>query len=167
MDDSAGSRPAWRFLAALAVSSFAMNWLWEMVQMPAYAEMAGRSWWETVPRCTAASFGDVGLTLGVYAIGALAAGRLAWGVAGTWNVYAASALLGAVIGAAIEWRFLSLGRWSYTDRMPVVPVLGVGLWPFLQLTLLVPASLAVAGWWVGGSVRRAAHTNGMPQEGER
>lgn len=149
------NRPVRRYLAALAVSSFGLNWPWEMVQMPAYAEMAGRSWWETVPRCTAASVGDVALTLGVYAVGALAAGRLSWGAAGTWNVYAAAARLGAVFAAAVEWRSLSLGHWSSTARMPTVPVVGVGLWPFLQLTLLVPAALAAASWWAGGRGRQA------------
>jgi hypothetical protein len=48
-------------------------------------------------------------------------------------------------GAAIVERIgISAGQWSYTQRMPIVPVLDVGLWPLLQLTVLVPAALWAA-----------------------
>jgi hypothetical protein len=149
MSDTRTDRPLWQFLAALAVVAFGLNWLWEMLHMPAYADMAGRSWRETAGRCAAASLGDVALTLGVYGLGALAAGRPRWGAEGGWNAYAAAGLLGAVFAAAVEWKALADGRWSYTDAMPVVPALGVGLWPLLQLAVLVPASLWVAGRWIG------------------
>jgi hypothetical protein len=140
-------RPLWSCFVVLVVAAFGLNWLWEMVQMPVYAEMAGRSWWETAPRCTLASLGDVAMTLGIYAIGALAAGRWRWGMDCRWNVYTAAALLGAVFAMSVEWKSLAAGDWSYTERMPVVPMLGVGLWPLLQLVLLVPASLAITAWW--------------------
>ena len=141
------SRPLWSFFAALVVAAFGLNWPWEMAQMPAYAEMAGRPWLETAPRCASAALGDVALTLAAYGLGALAAGCWRWGLAGSWNVYAATALLGEVLAAAFEWRSLASGRWSYAPPMPVVPALGVGLWPLLQLILLSPLSLAVAVWW--------------------
>ena len=32
------SRPLWSFFAALVLAAFGLNWLWEMVQMPAYVE---------------------------------------------------------------------------------------------------------------------------------
>lgn len=89
----------------------------------------------------------MGITLGIYGIVALATGRLRWGAERRWNAYAAAALLGAGWATATEWLALAFGGWSYTEWMPVVPVLGVGLWPFLQLTLLVPAALWVAARW--------------------
>jgi len=138
-----------RFLAALLVAAFVLNWPWEMAQMSLFVEMAGRSWWETAVPCARASLGDGAMTLAVWGLGALAAGRWRWGLAGSWNVYAVAALLGAVFAAAFEWQARASGRWSYGERMPVVPVLGVGLWPFLQLVVLVPASLAVAAGWAG------------------
>lgn len=141
--------PSWRFLTALVVTAFGLNWLWEMLQMPAYVEMAGRSWGETALPCAWASLGDVALTMAVWGLAALAAGRWRWGVEGAWNVYATAALLGGALATAIEWRAQAWGHWSYTDRMPVVPRLGVGLWPLLQLVLLVPACFAIASWWPG------------------
>jgi hypothetical protein len=142
-------RPLWSFFAALFLAAFGLHWLWEMAQMPAYAEMAGRPWRETVVPCTLATLGDVAITLAVYGAGALAAGHPRWGATGRWNVYATAALLGGACAVAIEWKALASGRWSYTGSMPVVPVLGVGLWPLLQLTLLVPVALWLAGWWAG------------------
>jgi hypothetical protein len=133
------------FAAALAAVAFVLNWAWEMVQMPAYRELAGRGWSETLGPCTTAAAGDVGLTFLVYGLAALAGGKLSWGGGREWNVYAAAALLGALIAAAVEWRAAAaLARWSYTDRMPVVPVLGVGLWPLVQLAVLTPLSLRLA-----------------------
>jgi hypothetical protein len=45
---------------------------------------------------------------------------------------------------AFEWRAIGSGQWHSTDRMPIGPVLGVGLWPLLQLALLVPSALVLA-----------------------
>ena len=137
----------WQFFAALILVAFGLNWPWEMVQMPAYVEMAGRSWSETALPCALASLGDVAVTFAVYGLGALAAGRWLWCVQPRWNAYASGAVLGGLAATALDCRFLASGRWSYNERMPVVPILGVGPWPLLQLTLLVPDSWAIASWW--------------------
>jgi hypothetical protein len=159
------ARP-WSYFAALAVASFGLNWPWEMAQMPAYAEMAGRPWRETALSCALAGLGDVALTLGVYGLGALAAGRWDWGREFRWNVYAAAGLLGGVVATALEHIFLAAGRWSYSGRVPVVPLLSVGLWPLLQLMLLVPLSLAVAAWWAGAGTRRCANFSAGGTQGD-
>ena len=139
-------RSTWVFFVALGLVAFGLNWLWEMAQMPAYAEMVGRSWRETALRCMVASLGDTALTLAIWSLGALAAGDLRWGREGKWNAYAAAALLAGICAAAFEWKSQASGWWSYTRRMPILPLLGVGLWPVLQLALLVPLSFAVACW---------------------
>lgn len=149
MNAAEPARPLSLFFVTLSLAAFGLNWLWEMFQMPAYAEMAGRSWQDTVPACTLAALGDVAITLLTYLVGALAAGDARWGRARRWHVYAAAALLGGLCGVAVEWRALATGRWSYTGLMPVVSLLEVGLWPLLQLALLVPVCLWLAGWWTG------------------
>ena len=141
------SRSLWPFFAALALAAFCLNWPWEMAQMGAYVEMAGRGWWDVLLPCTQAALGDVALTFAVWAVGALAAADVCWGMTGRWNVYLVAALLGGARALAYEWKALGSGRWHYTDRMPVLPVLGVGLWPLLQLMLLVPLALGLARWW--------------------
>src|SRR6266852_4557194 len=123
------------FFARLFLVAFGMNWAWEMAQMPAYTEMATSPWWQTLPVCTVATLGDAALTMAIYGLGALAAGRLDWGLNPRWNVYATAAILSAGCAVAIEWWAVGSGRWSYDDRMPIVPLVKVGLLPLLQLPL--------------------------------
>lgn len=132
----------------LSLTAFAMNWIWEMVQMSAFIEMAGRTWRETALACTVATFGDVAMTLAICGVGTIAAGDLRWGMRGNWNVYVTTALLGGLCAAAFEWFAQSTGRWTYNENMPIVPGLQVGLWPLLQLTLLMPLSLWTARYIV-------------------
>jgi hypothetical protein len=147
MQNDRTPRSLWPFFGALALASFALNWVWEMAQMRAYAEMTTKSWLETLLPCTLATFGDVAVTFAVWGVGALAAADVRWGMAGRWNAYATAALLGGACAVAYEWKALGSGQWHYTDRMPVVPVLEVGLWPLLQLALLVPLAFGLARWW--------------------
>jgi hypothetical protein len=100
--------------------------------------------------------GDVGIILGIYAARALAAGDLGWGLRGRWNNYATAAVLGLAVAALVEHAALAAGRWSYTERMPVVSVLGAGPWPLLQMTLLPPLTFLCARWWAGRCVTQGA-----------
>ena len=141
------TRRSWWFFIAMPALAFGLNWLWEMVQMPAFQEMAGRSWLETSRRCTIAALGDVAMILAIYAIGAVAAGDARWGMVSKWSIYATAVLLGAAFAAGFEWFSLATGRWNYNEHMPVVPGLQVGLWPMLQMILLAPLTFWLAHWW--------------------
>lgn len=145
-----------RFIATMVLTSFVLNEIWEMAQMSAYVETAGHSWTSTLGFCTRASVGDVGIILGIYAASALAAGDLSWGLRGRWNIYATAAFLGLVYAVLVEHAALSAGRWTYTERMPVVSVLGAGLWPLLQMTLLPPLIFLFARWWACRSSTKGA-----------
>lgn len=113
--------------------------------MAAYTGMAGRPWRETALRCTVASVGDAILTLGAGLF-------LAWQfkhrtMRTEWEFYLESAFIGAACAVVIEWIAISFGRWSYSDRMPQILWLRVGMWPLLHLTLLIPAALWIATRW--------------------
>lgn len=135
------------FLIAVAVVAFVLNWVWEMAQGGAYVELAALPWDQRLVRCTIAAIGDVALTLGIYGVGALAAGRLRWGMSGGCHLYATGMLLGMASAIAVQWRALAFNFWSYNEKMPIVPIARVGLWPFLQLTMLVPMSFWIARRW--------------------
>jgi hypothetical protein len=46
---------------------------------------------------------------------------------------------GFLLAVLVEWVGVHvLGRWRYTDTMPVVPGLGVGVIPIAQMLLLPP-----------------------------
>jgi hypothetical protein len=136
-----------RFFATTVLASFVLNEIWEMAQMSAYVETTGYSWTITLGLCTRAAVGDVGIILGIYTVGALAAGDLGWGLHYRWNIYVTAALLGLVYGNMVEQAALAAGRWAYTEGMPIVSMLGSGLWPLLQMTLLPPLSFLIAQWW--------------------
>jgi hypothetical protein len=138
-----------RFFAATVLTSFIFNEIWEMAQMSAYVETTEHSWTSTLGFCTRAAVGDVGIILGIYAAGALAAGDPDWGLRGRWNIYATVAVLGLAYAALVEHAALAAGRWSYSERMPLVPVLDAGLWPLLQMTLLPSLTFLFARWWAG------------------
>jgi hypothetical protein len=145
-----------RFFATTVLASFVLNEIWEMAQMSAYVETARHSWVSTLGLCTRAAVGDVGIILGIYAAGALAAGDPGWGLRGSWNNYATAAVLGLAYAALVEHVALAAGRWSYTERMPVVPVIEAGLWPLLQMALLPPLIFLFARRWAGRSATKWA-----------
>jgi hypothetical protein len=144
------------FFAAMILAGFVLNEIWEMAQMSAYVETAGHSWISTIGFCTRAAVGDVGIILGIYTAGALAAGDSGWGLTGRWNIYATAAVLGLTYAVLVEHAALATGRWTYTERMPIVPLLGAGLWPLLQMTLLPPVTVLFARWWVCRSSTKGA-----------
>ncbi len=45
-------------------------------------------------------------------------------------------ILGFIISISIEYYALSTGRWAYNSMMPIIPFLGVGLTPTIQLGIL-------------------------------
>ena len=157
---SANSSLPWRrlgrFFATTVLASFVLNEIWEMAQMSAYVETARHSWVSTLGLCTRAAVGDVGIILGIYAAGALAAGDPGWGLRGSLNNYATAAVLGLAYAALVEHVALAAGRWSYTERMPVVPVIEAGLWPLLQMALLPPLIFLFARRWAGRSATKWA-----------
>lgn len=53
-------------------------------------------------------------------------------------------IIGVVLAILIEWYALSTGRWAYNSLMPVIPFLGVGLTPTIQLGLLGFLSLKLS-----------------------
>ncbi len=45
-------------------------------------------------------------------------------------------LIGGVGAVLAETRHLSIGTWSYSDKMPIIPIVNVGLSPVLQFMIL-------------------------------
>jgi len=137
----------WRtYAVAAGVTAFAANWVWEMAHMRTGRELEIQPWLQTIPMCTVAASGDVILTVVPYVCGALIAwnARLAW--TGRVKTYLSLAALGFATAATGEYIGLAADEWTYNERMPIVPELGIGAWPALQLTLLVPRSLVVANF---------------------
>ncbi len=128
------------FVVVLLISAFALNWVWEVAQSSAY-QTAEQSMTESLFFCTLASVIDAVTILGIFIAAAFLFGR------GGWKFYLTIALLGAVCAVAFEKIAFTFGWWNYHEKMPRVPLLGTGLSPFLQLTLLSPLAVWLALYW--------------------
>jgi len=128
-----------RRFALVGGVAFALNILWERTHLPLYSgyEALGSGWllifW--------ASAGDVIYT--VFIALAIAAWKrnLNWMDSASGREYAAAGLLGFLVALFVEYKALYLHRWSYAIGMPIIPVMGVGLSPLLQMMTLVPLSI--------------------------
>jgi hypothetical protein len=123
------------FLPRLFVIAVLINYVWEIAQSPLYVGMENLSlvWWH----CGLAAVGDGFLVLLTYAVGCVVSRQRDWFVQPTTTGYAVMLLTGLVISVSIEWLAVFIGnRWEYTARMPLIPLLGVGLVPVAQMLAL-------------------------------
>ncbi len=134
-------------LGTLYVVAVLVNYLWEVPQM-AFYEWWGASWAVGLLVCLLAALGDGLLVLALYGLGCALFRRRDWilqpGVAG----YNLLVLAGMVVAVALEMHALAWGRWAYNTRMPVIPGLGVGLVPVVQMMVLPPLAARLARWWL-------------------
>ncbi len=124
-------------LIALLIVSFGLNWVWEMAQMPAFVETAGRSWRQTALQCAVFSLSDAALILIIYGIAVVAARRIT--KMKRTKFYFFVSALGAVAAVFIELVAKAMRAWSYSERMPVF--VGLGILPILQLATLGPTAV--------------------------
>jgi hypothetical protein len=113
--------------------------VWEIAQRPLYGNYLGLG--AHLRGCIIASLGDVVILGGLYVFMAAASTTWRW-FEGSHARLLPLAVAGFVIASSIEYRALYLGKWSYAESMPIVPVLELGLSPLLQMTL-GPVALAL------------------------
>jgi hypothetical protein len=133
--------PFW-VIAKIFIVAVVLNYVWEIAQGILYAGMDYKK--DIWLHCFIASLGDGLLVWIIHLVGWGAFGRSDWFMLhhrGPWLVMIATGLL---IGIMVEWVAVHLlGRWSYTDQMPLVPGLEIGLVPILQMLVLPPLVFAI------------------------
>ena len=106
-----------------------------MVQMFAYAAEARNYWAKSFMFCTLASVGDAIVTVSIYVF-------LKFLIKPNGAKFYSSAVVsGALCAIGFEWIAFRFGLWSYGEQMIILPILEVGLLPFVQLILLVPLAI--------------------------
>ena len=123
------------FAITVFIVSVGINYIWEMAQMPLFQNMPYNnisSWL----LCFRAALGDGLIILIIWMFGFTVFREIAW-----FGISRISSILmlagsGIVIAAAIELFALSTSRWLYSDFMPIIPVIRVGLSPVLQMAVL-------------------------------
>jgi len=113
-----------------------VNYGWELAQAPLYVGMENYSI-AVLRHCFVASLGDGLMVLLIVAAGWITLQQENWfehpGVAG----YLVMLTTGFLLAVLVEWVGVHvLGRWQYTETMPVVPGLGVGVVPIAQMLFL-------------------------------
>jgi hypothetical protein len=121
-------------LFALATT---VNYAWELAQAPLYVDVTFPM---AIWHCFIASLGDGLLVLVTYAAVAIFVRSPDWYTRPSPRSYMALAAAGLAIGVAVEWWGLHLARrWQYSELMPTIPAIGIGVIPVLQMLLLPPA----------------------------
>jgi len=138
-------RTIWLFPRLLLVAIL-INYIWEIAQSPLYVGMDDFAvvWWH----CGLAALGDGLLVLLIYAAGWAVLRRRDWFVQPGASGYAVMLLAGLVIGVSSEWLAVFVAnRWTYTARMPLIPMLNIGLVPVAQMLVLPPLIFRIVAVW--------------------
>jgi hypothetical protein len=129
----------------VAFFSFLLHFVWEFVHVPTYTGMAEAPHWEATMFCLSAAIGDVGIALTAFWIAALAAHERNWILKPTRLPTLTFLIVGIVLTVMFEYYFTEINpRWSYSDLMPIVPLLGTGLAPLLQWLVIPPLVIWLA-----------------------
>ena len=123
-----------RYVFAVFSIAFLLNAIWEILQIPLYAE--GVYSFSHVLFCLLASVADAIMVLLIYFAFALVYKKPLW-IQDLKPSRIILLILAGAIGAVLaETRHLSIGTWSYAETMPVIPILNTGLSPVLQFMVL-------------------------------
>ncbi len=146
--------PGRRFTAfgCYVLASAALNTVWEVAQLPLYTlwNTTFRTIFIALLHCTA---GDVVIAVSALAAAVLLTRSWNWPFVGRLRVAITAVAIGVAYTLYSEHVNTAIrGTWTYSDLMPVVPWLGIGLSPLVQW-IVVP-SLALAAAARGGAARR-------------
>ncbi len=124
----------------IAIFAALLNWPWEFMQVPFYRDMGTTDHWQGIKACSQATLGDSLIMLIAFWGVAAVRGRF-WLLRPTAPQVAGFASVGLAITIAIEHLATSgawFTSWSYSERMPIVPLVNIGLLPFSQWIFLPP-----------------------------
>jgi hypothetical protein len=121
-----------------------LNYLWELAQAPLYVGLedynAGVLW-----HCFVASLGDGIMVLLIVAAGWFTLRQLDWFLRPGVRGYLVIITAGLVLAVLVEWVAVHvLNRWEYTENMPKLPGLDIGLVPIAQMLVLPPLIFRIA-----------------------
>ena len=122
-----------------ALLALLFHGIWEYTHIVLYTNYGAME--GILPVWMLATLGDLFYTLLIIAIISAAKGGMRWVRQASPSDLLAAAALGFLVALMVEYKGLYLGRWEYLPSMPIVPFLGVGFSPLLQMTLLTPLSL--------------------------
>ena len=128
------------------------NLVWDVAQLPLYTLWRTGSVREiaiAVAHCTA---GDLVIAASAVLMALALAGHRDWPLRRFQPVMALTLAIGLAYTGYSEWLNTAVRRsWAYSELMPIVPVLNLGLSPLLQWVVIPMAALAAARGLATGS----------------
>lgn len=129
-------------MGLIALTAAVLHLIWENVHVSLYGGYENIS---ALPITFYATLGDVAYTIAAVALVSFLKNTVSWLRAlSMWDMLGL-ALIGTWIALFVEYKALALGKWFYLDTMPMIPILDVGLTPVLQMMILLPLSVWIAG----------------------
>ena len=125
---------------------FVLNLLWETLHLPLYTLWESSSLSEKAFAVVHCTFGDVLIALSALALALVLAGDPKWPMARFRTVAVLALIFSEVYTLYSEWvNVFVRASWAYSDRMPVIAVLGhgIGLSPLLQWIAVPIVSLSM------------------------
>lgn len=123
-----------RFVIAVAVTSFVLNFVWELAQGPLYEGFEYDL--KHISFCALASIADMLMVFILLFAFGLIHKNVFWVKNMDVNVVLLLAFVGFSGAILAEVLHTMRGDWSYADTMPLLPVVDVGISPVLQFTIL-------------------------------
>ncbi|NNK18790.1 MAG: hypothetical protein HKP49_06515 [Maribacter sp.] len=123
-----------RFIVVVAVTAFALNFVWELVQGPLYEGFEYDL--KHISFCALASVADMLMVFILFFVFGLIHKNVFWIKNTDVNVVLLLAFVGFSGAILAEVLHTMRGDWSYTETMPLLPVVDVGISPVLQFTIL-------------------------------
>ncbi len=140
------NRGAFKRLTYLIIAfSFLLNFAWEMLQMPLYEGMKLNM--QTAMFCGVASVADALMVLLLYSAFAVVYKDPFWVQHFTPSRILLLVMVGATGAILAEMLHLSTGTWKYSQCMPIIPVMNVGVSPILQFIILPILSYRISSYF--------------------
>lgn len=128
------------FIFLLCVVGFFLHLFWEYFQCgPYFLHLQIPASFSAM---IMAALGDLIMMVIVYLFVSVTFRSFSW-FKRDWNFQVFRVLVAASIALAIivEIWAISTGRWTYTDKNPLIPILGVSVLPVLQMALINPIAM--------------------------
>lgn len=130
-----------RYLSFVALA----NLIWEFMHLPLYTIWAEGSVRGLVFAAVHCAGGDVLIGGAALVLALLLAGNPGWPARGFRLVAALTVAFGVAYTVFSEWLNIVVREaWAYSDLMPIIPVIDVGLSPLAQWIVIPTAGF----WWV-------------------
>ena len=123
-----------RFVLTITILAFLLNFSWELIQMPLYNIASFTI--NHMTFCALGSVADAIMVLLIYFGLAVIFKNPLWIHPVQRQRVIIVILIGGIGAALSEMRHLSLGNWAYSDLMPLIPIISVGISPVLQFMVL-------------------------------